>query len=107
MTLTVSADGAHTNLRRSNKNHMYIRLESPAGACVKHSITGIWGPEDDKCGPQESVIVSGIKGPPSLEEKQAGNGVAERKKRRSAERRMATERQTGQAGRPSDTVGGL
>lgn len=66
VTLTVSADGAHTNLRRSNKNHMYIRPESPAGARVKHSITGTWGPEDDKCGPQESVIVSGIKGPPCL-----------------------------------------
>lgn len=45
---------------------MYIRPESPAGAGVKHSITETWGPEDDKCGPQESVIVSGIKGPPCL-----------------------------------------
>lgn len=66
VALTVSADGAHTNLRRSNKNHMYIRPKSPTGARVKHSITGTSGPGDDKCGPQESVIVSGIKGPPCL-----------------------------------------
>lgn len=66
VTLTVGADGAHTNSRRSNKKRMYIRPESPAGAHVKHSITGTSGPKDDKCGPQESLIVSGIKGPPCL-----------------------------------------
>lgn len=43
----------------------------------------------------------------SLEEKQAGNGVAERGKKRSAERLMVNERQTGRAGRRGDTVGGL
>lgn len=84
VTLTVSADGAHTNLRGSNKNHMYIRAESPAGARVKHSITGSWGPEDDKCGPQESLIVSGIKGPPCLRRKNRQAMESQRERRDGA-----------------------
>lgn len=66
MTVTFSADGVHTNTRSSDKNHMYIRPESPAEVFVKHSITKTRGFEDDKCVPKESVIGSGIKGLPCL-----------------------------------------
>ncbi len=64
--LVFNADGVRTKTRSRDKNHMYIRPESPAEVFVEHSITKTRGSEDDKCVPKESVIGSGIKGLPCL-----------------------------------------
>lgn len=62
VTVAFIAEGPRTNTRSCDKNHMYIRLESPAEVFVKHFIPKTRGFEDDKCVPKESVIGSGIKG---------------------------------------------